>query len=112
MSETQLTRSGIAYNLEVSPHKLHLGYSVENVTYIFSSNFYLTKFLKKIEQNRNEMNQALSKRYGFNVKMDELCDIKLYSKIEKRGFLIETDKERFTCLSSITLDGEKLMNKS
>lgn len=112
MSETQLTRSGIAYNLEVSPHKLTLGYSKENITYIFSSNLYLTKFLEKLEQNRNEMNQGLSKRYGLSIMMNELCDIKLYSKIEKRGFLIDTDNERFTCLSNIKLDGEKLMSKN
>ncbi|MGN1406159.1 MAG: early protein GP4 [Erysipelotrichaceae bacterium] len=112
MSETQLTRSGIAYNLEVSPHRAVITYGKEEVTYVFSSSLYMNKFMERIEENRSKVIESLKTRWGLTVILDELSDIKLYSSIEKRGFLIETDKERFTCLSSIILNGESLMNKN
>ena len=67
-------------------------------------------FKKKQEDFRKEFNEKLSKRVGFTVKIDKICDIKLYSQTEKRGFLILGEQE-FRCLEDITLDGHKVIMK-
>lgn len=111
--EINLTRNGIAYDLGKSPYKRLILYSPGRcVAFYFSSSLYLTKFDAKLKENREEINGSLSKRFGFDIKNDLLCDIKLYSRIEKRGFLIGYRKERYTCLDSITLDGQRLIIKN
>lgn len=108
----QLTRSGVAYNIEISPHKLELEYSDgEVIEYTFSSNRYKEIFLRKYKDNRDKINESLSNRFGVTYTNNKLCDIKLYSSTEKRGFLIR-GKEEFKCLSTIRLDGQNLMNKN
>lgn len=107
-----LTRSGIAYNLEISPHKLTISYGELNeLTFVFSSNRYKEMFKNKMDDNRNKINDSLSNRFGFEIQNDKLCDLKLYSTIEKRGFLIK-GKEDYKCLSTIKLDGHKLTIKN
>lgn len=102
----QLTRSNIAYNLEISPHSFNVDYEDgEKLTFIFSSELYMTKFFETIEDNREKINHSLSKRFGFNVVNNKLSDIKLYSLIEKRGFLIKRKDENFKCLNDIKLNG-------
>lgn len=110
----QLTRSGIAYNLEISPHRLILAYGEEDVEYVFSSNRYKEIFLRKIDDNRFKIHQSLSKRYGFTIvgTINLLADIKLYAMTEKRGFLIKNKEESYKCLNTIRLDGLKMTSKS
>lgn len=103
-----LTRNGISYNLKTSPYKESINYNGEKITYKFSSNMYQEKFINKIKDNRITINNSLSKRFGFKIENNVLCDLKLYLSIEKRGFLIETKEGLFECLSTIKLDG---MNK-
>lgn len=104
-----LTRNNIAYDLNISPHKINMVYEKHNITYVFSSELYVKKFFEKVENNRNNINESLSNRFGFNILNELLCDIKLYITIEKRGFLMFIDGEKVTCLNDITLDGQKLM---
>lgn len=113
MSDTQLTKSGVAYDLTISPHKLEINYDENNkMIYTFSSQLYKSKFIDKLEEHREKVNNSLSKRFGFNIKNDLLCDIKLYTTIEKRGFLLDNTKERFECLNIIKLDGINLTTMS
>ena len=106
----KLTKRGIAYNLKLSPYKKKINYGGNRcLTYVFSSTNYLKKFEGMLEDNRININNSLSKRFGFTIMNDLLCDIKLYSTIEKRGFLILNNKEGFECLESIKLDGKNLM---
>lgn len=115
-SKSNLTRWGVAHNLRVSPYKKIIDYG-ENVgvlTFYFSSQLILDIFEKKLKQNRETINKSLSKRFGFEIVNDILCDIKLYSVTEKRGFLIEkeNDKEGFEWKEHIILNGVQLMKNS
>lgn len=112
MREEQLTRSGVAYNLFNSPHKVKISYSNEDIIYTFSSKLHLNKFIDKLENNRKYYNCSLSHRFGIEVENNKLCDIKLYAKIENRGFLIDNKKEVFEWLNTIKLDGNNLIKKN
>ena len=109
-----LTRNGIAYNLKLSPYEFLVNYSNgESIKYKFSSLLYKDNFTKKIDNNRETINGSLSKRFGIDISNDILCDLKLYSSIEKRGFLIETEEGSYQCLNTIKLDGQnKILKKS
>ena len=100
-----LTVRGIAYDLDLSPYKSEIIYNQEKITFKFSSKMYESKFNDKLVENRNKISTSLSNRFGFNISNDLLSDIILYSKIEKRGFLIISEKEKYRCLNNIKLDG-------
>lgn len=103
----KLTKCGIAYDFNISPYKVTIEYPEnDEMTYTFSSNFYKEKFMDTLEENRKRINDSLTKRFGINIEMNILADVKLYSTIEKRGFLIENQKEKFECLNIIKLDGK------
>lgn len=107
-----LTRSNIAYDLKASPHETNITYPDGDVlTFIFSSDLYRTKFTEKMKDNRIKINESLSNRFGFTIVNDKLCDLKLYTTIEKRGFLIYQNQRGFECLNNIILDGHQLMRK-
>ncbi len=108
----KLTRSNIAYDLNLSPHKIKLDYRDCDITYVFSSELYKTKFLEKLAGNRANINISLSNRFGFVIVNDILSDLKLYTTIEKRGFLIYKGLVKVECLNNITLDGSQLIIKS
>lgn len=101
----QLTRAGVSYNLHKSPHLLEMDYQEAKVIFHFSSQTYRIKFLSRLGENRESINTSLSNRFGFNVKADILADLKLYSTIEKRGFLISINGEFAECQNDIILDG-------
>lgn len=106
-------KARIAYDLTISPYKTKINYSPgKSISFVFSSDLYKTKFESRLSENRSTINESLSKRFGFEIKNDVLCDIKLYSSIEKRGFLVKINKERFTCLESLELDGKNLTAKN
>lgn len=100
-----LTRSNIAYDLNISPHIEEIEYPEYKIKYVFSSQLYRIKFLSKIGENRRMINHSLSNRFGFNIDVELLSDLKLYTSIEKRGFLIFKDGEKIECRENITLDG-------
>lgn len=79
-----ITRHGIYKDLSQSTYLT----VKEGNTYYFSSMLYKDKFLQKYEENRKTINESLSNRFDFTIKLNMLCDIALYKKIEKRGFLI------------------------
>jgi hypothetical protein len=87
MNETKLTARGIAYDLPSSPYLVKL----DNVTLHFSSKFYLIGFKQRYLINRIRFNKSLTHRFGFLVIVNNIADVCLYSKIEKRGFCITTE---------------------
>lgn len=108
----KLTRSGVAYDLTLSPHKLVVKYGeTDFLTYVFSSELYKNKFNEKMYKNREEISESLSKRFGITLRQDKLADIRLYIKTEKRGFLIQGNED-YSCLDHIELNGVNLMNRS
>lgn len=104
-----LTRAKIAYNLHISPHILEMDYAGQKVIYHFSSELYKVKFLSKCTEHRESIKDSLSKRFGCIVKVDILADLRLYSTIEKRGFLITVDGDEYECQNDIILDGMKVI---
>lgn len=109
----KLTRSNVAHDLNISPHKLEIFYrDSSRIEFVFSSELYREKFLDKVETNRDTINQSLTNRFGFNIKADKLADIKLYTTIEKRGFLIYNNGVKTECLNTIILDGQNLITQT
>lgn len=121
MSNKGLTFRGIAYDFNISPYNLEIDYfnnriditKVErnSITYIFSSEYYRKKFAERLQENRIKISESLSKRFGYKIKCDLLADLKLYTSIEKRGFLILVNGEKVDCLENIILDGNNLIAK-
>lgn len=108
-----LTRNGIANVLSESPYKHKINYTKNSyVIFVFSSELYKGKFVERLEDNREKINGSLTNRFGFEINNDILCDIKLYSSIEKRGFLIKNNKEGFECLNDIVLSGRNLIARN
>ena len=109
---SKLTRSGVAYDLTVSPHKTLIVYDKEDhLEFVFSSELYMNIFERKVEENREKINESLSKRFGYEIEVNKLADLKLYVQTEKRGFLI-LGKEEFNCLNNIKLNGVNLITKN
>lgn len=100
-----LTRSNIAYDLKISPHDTTIDYGSCKIQYVFSSDLYKRKFIDKAIENRNKINESLSNRFGFHIDTPLISDLQLYTKIEKRGFLIYKDGVKIECHENITLGG-------
>lgn len=111
-----LTRRGIARDLKSSPYFVHIEYGRREITYNFSSLSHLTKFKARLQDHRQDVNNLLSRRFGWQIAQDVLADLKLYRDIEKRGFYItyrtEDRKEDFNCLDSLKLNGQTLTGRN
>ena len=107
-----LTRGKVAYNLEESPYRLEVDYIDFHLVFVFSSNLYKEKFYERFIDNREEISNSLTRRFGFQIQADAISDLRLYSTIEKRGFLVIKDGDKIVCQENIILSGEKLMNRS
>jgi hypothetical protein len=80
------TTKGIYHNLRESKYVV----SNSEITFYFSSKFYLNKFIDGYKEHREKFNsrmENLLKDSPFNVSV--LADIKLYKDIEKRGFFVK-----------------------
>ncbi len=109
----KLTRSNIAHDLAISPHRVTIPYADNSkVTYIFSSALYASKFQEKREGKRKQIEESLQNRFGFSIDAEVLADIRTYIEIEKRGFRLEKGDETFVCQDSIRLDGGKVISKN
>ena len=108
----ELTRGKIALNLEISPYHFDVGYLDCEVRYVFSSELYKNKFIERCRENRKTINESLSNRFGFDIAADHVADMKLYTTIEKRGFLILINGEPAKCLRDITLSGQRMIIES
>ena len=93
------TRNGIYYNLQESEYHV----TIEGITYWFSSNLYLTKFIERYLEERNILNYAQSRRFKTKLDLSILADLKTYATIEKRGFLVEIKGVQYVCLKDINL---------
>lgn len=107
-----LSRNNIAYNLYKTPHLLAVGYEDQNVIYHFSSELYMNKFVQRLDENRDSIKKSLSGRFGFSINCDSIADLRLYSSIEKRGFLISVNGEYVECLNNIILSGQTIRKNS
>lgn len=105
----QLTRSNIAYDLSISPHRLTVTYGENPLTFVFSSDLYKRKFLDKMGDHREQISDSLSKRFGVKVRQPLVADYRLYTTIEKRGFLLIQDGVECKWPDKVELDGERVI---
>lgn len=90
--------ANIEYNLNESPYIFHR----RAFDYVFSSQNHLDKFAARIEQERKTLEKSLSKRFKLQINCYDLAAIKLYQKIELRGFLVKCEypEGKFTAYTS------------
>jgi hypothetical protein len=87
------TAKGIYHNLRESKYVV----SNSEITFYFSSKFYLNKFMIEYPDHRETFQKRMEnllKDSPFNV--DTLADIKLYKDIEKRGFFVKLFNVKIT----------------
>ena len=107
-----LTRAKIAYDLTNSPYKKNIDYGNSVITYHFSSELYMNKFESRRDDHRKTIEGSLYNRFGFHIKSALIADLRMYSAIEKRGYLISVNGEYIKCQNNITLDGLKLITNN
>lgn len=78
---------GVYYNLLESTYK----FKYNNLTFYFSSQFYLTKFIATHFDYVDYINKKMKIEFGVKVDFSVLALIKLYQRIEKRGFRVLVD---------------------
>nr|NP_040717.1 late transcriptional activator [Bacillus phage PZA]P06952.1 RecName: Full=Late genes activator p4; AltName: Full=Gene product 4; Short=gp4; AltName: Full=Protein p4 [Bacillus phage PZA]AAA88476.1 gene 4 product [Bacillus phage PZA]prf//1112171G ORF 4 [Bacillus phage PZA] len=76
------TQRGIYHNLKESKYVA----SNNDVTFFFSSELYLNKFLDGYQEYRKKFNKKIERVAVTPWNMDMLADITFYSEVEKRGF--------------------------
>lgn len=54
----------------------------------------MDKFIKSYKFNREEMQDLIYKRFHFNLSGNQIFDMMLYEKVEKRGYRVEYGGER------------------
>jgi hypothetical protein len=78
------TIRGVFHNLKESEYVV----SNKEITFFFSSETYLNKFLETYQDERKKLQERTKKELTHvNFNMNTLADITLYRTIEKRGFL-------------------------
>ena len=84
--------------------------TVEDITFYFSSKFYLGNFTKAIEKETADFSKRMEKVYNdkFNLKIDKFALIRLYELIEKRGFRVVINVEEVRCLNNVIFVSEVL----
>lgn len=96
-----ISRNGVCYDLNISSYRC----KVDDLTFVFSSRLHLDKFKQKLTENRDTINNSLSKRFNMNVDVSPLADLVLYRKIESRGFLVLSNEGIELCQNNITFVG-------
>lgn len=108
-----MTKSGVERDLKKTPYVAIISYHNKKVTYCFSSHTALTKFEQDLEKNRAEIKESLSARFKieFFISQD-FCDIILYKKIERRGFLIYIGEDEVQWPGELIYKGIQVTQKS
>lgn len=98
------TKKGIYKNIADSDYCV----TVEGMTFYFSSKFYLGNFTKAIEHETADFSKRMEKVYNdkFNLKMDKFALIRLYDRIEKRGFRVNINGVDVRCLNNVIFVSE------
>lgn len=84
-----MTRGGVEYNLKKTPYT----YTINGFILHFSSSYYKCKFIDSIKTFTTNIKLDFEKRYNLFINnIDEIAIIKLYHRVEKRGFYIIDNK--------------------
>lgn len=84
-----LTRNGIELDLEESKYC----YTYKNLTFYFSSRFYLRKFDNELEKFIDNETKKLYNKLKVRADYSILLAVVLYKRIEKRGFKVMVDND-------------------
>lgn len=83
------TIRGIYHSLDESEYT----FTYDKLTFVFSSNLYLKKFMGIYKEYLKERTAKLQSQFKSTLYADELILIDLYRKIEKRGFRVLYNNE-------------------
>lgn len=83
------TVNGIYYDIFDSDYI----YEYENYKFYFTSEVYKRKFIERLNDEIISESLKFKEKFKFDVDMKDLIIIRLYQKIEKRGFRIEKELE-------------------
>lgn len=88
------TRSGVFYDLAESPLKVERN----GFTFYFSSMTHMNRFMALVDDEETRFNATMSKRIGCPIDLREAADVKLYVRVETRGFRVFVhETEEFVC---------------
>ncbi|MBR5304965.1 MAG: hypothetical protein IKU37_09095 [Candidatus Gastranaerophilales bacterium] len=79
-----LTRNGVELDIEQSKYC----YTYKNLTFYFSSRFYVRKFDNELEKFIDNETKKLYNKFKVNTDYSILLAVVLYKRIEKRGFKV------------------------
>ena len=99
-----LTRNGVAKNLEDSPYIFSYLYKNKVIYLAFSSKLHMDKFVKNRNKNYVMIYNSIYKRFKFKIDCTLLSDFNLYKKIENRGCYIKFGNKVYTDLQDILLN--------
>lgn len=97
------TAYGVYYNLAHS----EWFYEVKGIRFVFSSEFYLNNFRDSYLDAVEKFNRSMNKMYKnkYYLEMDALALVRLYLRIEKRGFYLIIEGVEVTCLEDLAFVG-------
>lgn len=109
-----MTRSGVEWDLRKSPYATTISYRDDHaISFVFSSATVKARFDEAIEDNRSEIKDSLSNRFRIKFKIaDDMCDLSLYRKLERRGFLIYVNGSVVEWLGNVEYNGRQVCLKS
>lgn len=102
-----MTKDGIEYNLNITPYAYTAQYNTISITYKFSSQLYLDKFIAFLcdEFSYNKDDEKLYKKYGIKFSLKMVYDIAYYNKLEKRGFqIVKNNTKKYNNLIDLQID--------
>lgn len=102
------TARGVYHNIEHS----HFQVEVKDILFYFTSEYNMTRFQERWEREIQEFNKKIESIYWNNhdLHFDELALIRLYQKIEKRGFLIVYKGNKVNCPDNISFKTKLSVN--
>jgi hypothetical protein len=105
---TKEQRQEIDQQLKLKVSNYYDFIEVNNIKFYFSEDKFLQRFKEKLDESVSTFNQKINRiyRYAYDIQFDDLALIRLYMSIEKRGFLLETDGVKITCLNQIKIQGK------
>ena len=102
-----ITRKGIYHNLDESKYVV----SNDDMTFYFSSKYYLRRFLSTYKDERNKLRKSFE-RYDIMMNYELLSDISLYNRIEKRGYKCVAKGVKLSCQETYLYALAKTINKT
>jgi hypothetical protein len=79
-----ITKRGVYHNLKESKYVV----SNKDITFFFSSEHTLNKFMSGYQNNRDYMNEKIFKSLDTVLNHDIMFDVSFYTHVEKRGFYV------------------------